>query len=236
MRVAAVGDLHCQTTSYGSLYQVFHKIAEQADALLLAGDLTSTGQPQELAVLLEELEGITLPIVAVLGNHEYDSGKVQQLLGMMQARGIIVLGEEKVAHAINGQLGVVGVKGFGGGFSGAALTAFGEPAIKSFVREAMDEALKIESGLTQLDTEHKIVLLHYAPIRGTVVGENPEIYPYLGSSRLEDSIDRAGATLVFHGHAHRGTPEGRTRGGTPVFNVAWPMLRKMGVDYLLREL
>jgi Icc-related predicted phosphoesterase len=236
VRLAAIGDLHCQITSYGAYFALFRRVAEHADAILLAGDLTSTGQPQELAVLLEELEGVSIPIVTVLGNHEHEAGKTRQLLTMLQQRGVVVLGEGRYAHAFNDRVGVVGTKGFAGGFAGAQLTAFGEPAIKSFVHTAVDEAMQVERGLVELATEHKVVLLHYSPIRETVVGENPEIFAYLGSSRLEDAVDRGRASVVFHGHAHKGTPRGQTRSGVPVHNVALPLLRRQGLDALITEI
>jgi Icc-related predicted phosphoesterase len=228
VRIAAVADVHCSTSSQGYFQNFFSQITERADVLLLGGDLTNYGHPQEAQVLVKELTAsVKIPVLAVLGNHDYESGKAESLTQILTDGGIIVLdGDSREIHGI----GFAGVKGFGGGFGDHTLQGWGEPAIKDFVNEAVREALKLESALARLETAHRIALLHYAPIVGTVMGEPPEIYPFLGSSRLEEPIDRFRVTAVFHGHAHRGTPSSRTRGGVPVYNVAIPVLQKSFPD------
>jgi Icc-related predicted phosphoesterase len=165
-----------------------------------------------------------LPVIAVLGNHDYEGGQAPEIRRILNEAGVTVLdGEATEVHGV----GFAGVKGFAGGFGRGALGPWGEQAIKSFVQEAVDESLKLESALARLRTPHRIAILHYAPIRATVEGEPPEIFPYLGSSRLEEPINRYRVNAVFHGHAHRGAPEGRTATGVPVFNVAMPLLARL---------
>jgi len=222
VKLAAVGDLHCTKNSHGKLQVLFQQIAQSgADILLLCGDLVDYGQLEEAAVLAKELAPVKVPILGVLGNHEYESGQQQEVRRILEEAGVIVLDGD--AEEILG-IGFVGAKGFGGGFGEQALQPWGEESIKSFVQEALKETLKLESALAKLRTEHRVALLHYAPIRATVVGEPPEIYPFLGSSRLEEPLNRYPVTAVFHGHAHRGAPEGRTQKNVPVFNVAMKLL------------
>lgn len=222
LRIAAVGDLHCARTSQGKLAPIFAHAAERADVLLLAGDLTDYGQPDEAHVLARELAAVKMPTVAVLGNHDFESGQPDEVKRILVEAGTHVLDGD--AHEIEG-VGFAGVKGFAGGFGPRALGPWGEDAIKRFVQEAVDESLKLEAAMARLRTKVKVVLLHYAPVEDTVRGEPAAIYPFLGSSRLEEPIDRYGADAVFHGHAHSGSPEGRTKGGIPVYNVALPLLR-----------
>jgi Icc-related predicted phosphoesterase len=222
LRIAAVGDLHCTKTSQGKLAPIFAHAAERADVLLLAGDLTDYGQPDEAHVLARELAAVKMPTIAVLGNHDFESGQQDEVKRILVEGGIHVLDGD--AHEIEG-VGFAGVKGFAGGFGQRALGPWGENAIKIFVQEAVDEALKLEAALARLRTPVKVVLLHYAPIEDTVRGEPPTIFPFLGSSRLEEPIDRYHAHAVFHGHAHSGSPDGRTKGGIPVYNVSLPLLR-----------
>ena len=218
---AAVGDLHCTEASVGTLRGFFAQAAEAADALLLCGDLTDYGTPKEAKVLADELSVVSVPVVAVLGNHDYESDAADEVRRTLQGVGVHVLdGEAVEVHGV----GIAGAKGFAGGFGRASLGAWGEPAIKQFVNEALKEAIKLESALAKLRTPHRIALLHYAPIEGTVAGEPPEIFAFLGSSRLEDPLLRYPVDLVVHGHAHRGALEGRTINGIPVFNVAKPLL------------
>jgi Icc-related predicted phosphoesterase len=223
MRLAAAGDLHYTVASRGALRRQFAEVAQRADVLLLCGDLTDHGLPEEAEALAEDLRSLSLPIVAVLGNHDFEDGHAGVVTEVLRARGATVVldGESCVV----GGVGFVGVKGFGGGFGRRALGPWGEEAIKRFVQEAVDEAMKLERALARLPTEHKVVLLHYAPIQETVEGEAQQIWPFLGSSRLEEPVDRYGARVAFHGHCHHGFPEGKTRGGTPVYNVAMPLLR-----------
>ena len=223
VRVAAVGDVHYGKGAQGAQLQLFAEINERADVLALCGDLTDHGLPEEVRVLVKDLtSAVRIPIVTVLGNHDYESGHQAEMTQILTDAGITVLDGE--AHEING-IGFAGVKGFCGGFGRGALGSWGETMIKSFVREAIDEALKLEAALAKLRTPQRIALLHYSPIRATVEGEPLEIFPWLGSSRLEEPIGRYPVTAVFHGHAHKGTPEGATAGGVPVFNVSLPLLR-----------
>lgn len=224
VRVAAIGDLHCSKTSAGTLQPLFARASEFADVLVLCGDLTDYGTAEEAQVLVRELAaGVKLPTVAVLGNHDFESGRQDEVRRILMDAGIIMLDGEAVE--IRG-IGFAGAKGFAGGFGRGTLGAWGEQAVKLFVQESIDEAMKLESALARLRTERRVAVLHYAPIRGTVENEPVEIFPYLGCSRLEDPIDRYPVTAVVHGHAHNGAPEGRTRGGVPVYNVSLPLMRK----------
>jgi Icc-related predicted phosphoesterase len=227
VRVAAVGDLHCKRSSSGSFQALFSGIAESADVLALCGDLTDRGLADEARILANELQTVKIPKIAVLGNHDFESdaaGDVTEILG-----GAHVTVLDGTAIEISG-IGFAGAKGFAGGFGDRALQAWGEGATKIFVREAVDETLKLESALARLRTPGRVVLLHYAPILDTVDGEPREIYAFLGSSRLEEPLNRYAASVVFHGHAHRGQPEGKTSGGVPVYNVALPLLQQLYPD------
>lgn len=223
LRLAAVGDLHCTRKSAGGYREMFCAVNECADALALVGDLTDNGLPEEAQVLIEELSVLRVPIIAVLGNHDFESGKSGEVVKLLGDVGATVL--DGNAHAI-GDFGFAGCKGFAGGFSGRSLEPWGEVAIKNFVHESVDEALKLEASLARLSTRIKIGLLHYSPVRDTVIGEDPEILPFLGSRRLEEPLDRFGATAVFHGHSHFGSLEGKTKNGVPVYNVAMPLIRR----------
>jgi uncharacterized protein len=222
MRIAATADLHFSPTKQAALREELNKVREEADVLVVAGDLTNYGQPAEMEPLLNALVRLRVPTIAVLGNHDYESGQEQELMKMMIAAGIKVL--DGSAYERDG-VGFAGTKGFVGGFGRGVLTAFGEPEIKTFVRASIDEALKLERGLSQLRTTKRVVVLHYSPIAGTVHGEAPEILPFMGTSRLAEVIDRHGADLVVHGHAHHGTPDGQTTTGVPVHNVAITLLQ-----------
>ena len=224
---AAVGDLHCTEDSVGTLRSLFAQASEAADALLLCGDLTDYGTVKEAKILADELSVVSVPVIAVLGNHDYESGVADDVRRTLHAVGVQVLDGEAVEVL---GVGIAGAKGFAGGFGRASLGAWGEPAIKQFVNEALHEAMKLESALAKLRTPHRIALLHYAPVAGTVQGEPPEIYAFLGSSRLEDPLLRYPVDMVVHGHAHRGALEGRTMGGTPVYNVAKPLLQRTFPD------
>jgi Icc-related predicted phosphoesterase len=225
VRVAAVGDVHCTKTSEGALQPLFAQMAESADVLALCGDLVDYGQADETHMLVKELAGVLKhrPVVAVLGNHDYESGTPEVVKDILCEAGVQVLDGDAVE--ING-IGFAGAKGFCGGFGRRSLEPWGEVAIKSFVREALDEALKLESALARLRTPHKIALLHYAPIQATVEGEPLEIFPFLGSSRLEEPINRYECAAALHGHAHHGSPEGNTSTGVPVYNVSMSLLRR----------
>lgn len=222
IRLAAVGDIHTTRTSQGTLAPFFAQIGTSADILLLAGDVTDYGLPEEAHVLVKELSAVHIPVVAVLGNHDFESNKQAQVSDILCEAGVRVLDGESVE--LNG-VGIAGVKGFCGGFGRGALGLWGEEATKVFVREAINESLKLESALVRLRTPHRVALLHYSPVQATVEGEPCEIWPYLGSSRLEEPLQRLPVDVVFHGHAHHGQPEGRLRDGTPVFNVSQPLLK-----------
>jgi uncharacterized protein len=221
MRIAATADLH-YSAQRATLKDQLARVRDEADVLIVAGDLTNFGQPQEMEPLVNVLVRLRLPIIAVLGNHDYESGKHEDLIKMMTAEGIKVL--DGTGYERDG-VGFAGTKGFVGGFGRGVLTAFGEPEIKTFVKASIDEALKLERALSQLRTEKRVVVLHYSPIAATVQGEAPEIFPYLGTSRLAEVVDRHGADLVVHGHAHHGALTGKTTGGVPVHNVAITLLQ-----------
>jgi Icc-related predicted phosphoesterase len=223
IRLAALADIHFGKNSVGSLQPLFAQISQSADILVVAGDLTDYGLPEEAHLLAKDLSAsLRIPIVAVLGNHDFESGQQKEVAEILSAAGVKVLDGE--ACEILG-IGFAGVKGFAGGFGQRALAPWGELAIKQFVREALDEALKLESALSRLRTQHRFAILHYAPIQDTVEGEPLEILPFLGCSRLEEPLNRYPLTGVFHGHAHHGQYEGKTKSGVPVFNVAHSLMK-----------
>jgi Icc-related predicted phosphoesterase len=227
MRIAALADLHCNNTSHDWIQPLILQIAQSADVLLLCGDLVDYGLPEEAMVLAKEISSLKIPVLAVLGNHEFESGKADEVKRIISDAGAIVLDGD--AREVGG-VGFAGVKGFGGGFGERALGPWGEETVKRFVHEAIDEALKLETALARLRSEQRIVLLHYSPIQATVMGEPAEIFPFLGSSRLEEPLNRYPVTAVFHGHAHHGAPEGRTKNGVPVYNVAMKLLQHVFPD------
>jgi Icc-related predicted phosphoesterase len=235
MRIAAVADLHYSPQNYDKIRDPMLRVRDEADVLIIAGDLTNFGKPAEMDSLLTMLVRLRIPIIAVLGNHDCESGQHEELARMMATEGIKVL--DGSGYERDG-VGFAGTKGFVGGFGRAMLTAFGEPELKAFVQLSIDEALKLERAMSQLRTERRVVVLHYSPIAETVKGEPLEIYPFLGNSRLAEVVDRHGADLVVHGHAHHGTPNGRTTAGIPVHNVALSILQNSGLasPYRLFEL
>jgi Icc-related predicted phosphoesterase len=222
LRIAAMADIHVKKTSQGAFAAIFEQLTDDADVLLLCGDLTDYGTADEARNLAKDITtSLRIPVIGVLGNHDFESNSEGEVVQILADAGVTMLDGD--SHEIHG-VGFAGVKGFGGGFGRRALGAWGEPIIKNFVHETVEEALKLEKALTRLRTPQKIAVLHYSPIQATVVGEPAEILPFLGSSRLEEPIDRYRCTAVFHGHAHRGSPEGRTKGGAPVYNVAMPLM------------
>ena len=224
VRVAAVGDVHCGKDSQGALQPLFARVAEAADVLVLCGDLTDYGLPEEAKVLVRELAGtVKMPVIGVFGNHDYESGHADELKAIFGEAGVRILDGDFVEI---GGVGFAGVKGFAGGFGDRALQSWGEPVLKRFVREAVEEALKLEAALARIQAP-RVAVLHYSPIRDTVDQEPPEVVPFLGSSRLEEPINRYGAVAVVHGHSHHGVAEGRTSTGIPVYNVALPLLRAL---------
>jgi Icc-related predicted phosphoesterase len=227
VRVAAVGDLHVGRDSHESTREQLADVAEHADVLVVAGDLTQLGTPDEGKLLAGALAVLGLPVVAVLGNHDHESDAGDDLRSSVEDVGVTVLDGDAVSVPVGDRtLGVVGDTGFGGGFAGAAGSAFGEPEMKAFMRRTERSAERIEDGLRALDSDVALVLLHYSPIKDTVVGERPEIFPFLGSFLLARAVDAVGADLVVHGHAHAGSEHGLTPGGVRVRNVAQPLIRR----------
>jgi Icc-related predicted phosphoesterase len=228
VRIAAVSDIHYGKSSQGALQPLFAEITERADVLVLAGDLTDFGLAEEAKVLAKDLTAsLKIPAVGVLGNHDYEAGEEKEVVRILGDAGVRMLdGDTYEVHGI----GFAGVRGFCGGFGRGALGAWGEPVIKAFVHEAINEALKLESALARLKTEHRIAIIHYAPIRETVEGEPLEIYPFLGSSRLEEPLSRYDVTAVFHGHAHKGAAQGLIGKNIPVYNVCLPLLKTVHSD------
>ncbi len=224
VRIAALGDLHCKTTSSDALQPILRAAGEEADVLVLCGDLTDRGLADEARVLAREItSAVKIPVVAVLGNHDFESGTEHDVVQILSDAGVIVL--EGEACEVAG-IGIAGVKGFAGGFGARTLQPWGESTIKEFVHVTVEASLALESALAKLRTPSRVVALHYAPIRATVEGEPLEIFPFLGSSRLEEPICRFPVCAVFHGHAHHGSLEGRTMNNVPVYNVAVPLLSR----------
>jgi Icc-related predicted phosphoesterase len=224
VRVAAIGDLHHSKSLPGQLPQLLGQVARAADVLALCGDLTDNGLPEEAYELAQSLsQTVRIPVIAVLGNHDYEAEHEADIRKILVDAGVVVLDGE--AHEVLG-VGFAGVKGFAGGFGRGTLGSWGERAIKAFVKEAVNEALKLEAALARLRTAHRIALLHYSPIAATAEGEPREIFPFLGCSRLEEPLNRYPVTAVFHGHAHHGAPEGHTASGVSVYNVSLPLLQQ----------
>ena len=230
VRVAAVGDIHCGEEDRGAFRDHLARVNDDADVLVLCGDLTRRGLPAEFRTVVGELADVKTPITAVLGNHDHEAGQAAEGEAILRARGIHVLVGDP--FQLNDHVGFVGTKGFMGGFGRAALTSFGEVETKAFVSATLEEVQRLEMGLRRLATPVRVVVLHYAPIAGTVAGEPEVIYPFLGCDRLAEPLDRYDATVVFHGHAHTGAFEGHTAGGVPVYNVSLPVLRKIGLATL----
>jgi len=223
VRIAAVGDLH---VGVDDDVPSFDELGDRADVLLLAGDLTRRGRPEEAERLVASLAEVAVPVVAVLGNHDVHSDMGPQVVDVLSDAGVTVLDGDSCCVEVDGHtVGVAGVKGFAGGMAGVAVSPFGEPEMKSFAAQGAHEAGRLQSALGSLGTCLRIVLLHYSPVRDTLDGEPPEIHCFLGDYRLAEVIDHCGADLVVHGHAHRGREHGRTSGGTPVRNVAQPVIR-----------
>lgn len=237
VRLAAVGDFHCGVDDAGLYRDLFARANDDADVLLLAGDLTRRGTPEEMKIVVAELADVKVPILAVLGNHDHESGNVDEVSAILRDRGVHLL-DSGEPFQLNDRVGFAGAKGFMGGFGRYTLTAFGEAATKDFVGVTLDEGQRLEMALRRLPTEHRVVLLHYAPVVDTVLGEPEQIFPFLGNDRLAEPLDRYGATVVFHGHAHHGSFRGATPAGVPVFNVSLALLREQGVGemYYLHEI
>ncbi len=233
--VAAIGDLHVSEGGHGRYADMFKEISDVADVLVLAGDLTNYGKTREVEILCDDLRACPIPVVAVLGNHDHECGQPEEVKRMLLDVGVRVLDGE--AYEIEG-VGFAGCMGAMGGFGRGLLSAFGEKYLKDFVHACAEEALKLETSLRMLRTERTMVVLHYAPIPETLAGEPIEIFPFLGSSRLAETIDRYDhVRVVVHGHAHRGAYAGRTPRGVPVHNCAAPLLHnEFGRPYAVFEL
>jgi Icc-related predicted phosphoesterase len=236
IRVAAIADVHFSTDSRGRLRDHWSHVHESADVLLIGGDLTTHGERDQARVLAEEIGVVQVPVVIVLGNHDYHSDDADGVRDEMERAGAMVLEGESATLKINGMtLGVAGAKGFGGGFAGACGSAFGEPEMKAFVRHTERIAARLYDELNGLQADYRIALLHYSPVKETLAGERLEIYPFLGSYLLAEAIDKAGADLAIHGHAHLGQEKGVTARGLPVRNVALPVLRRAYAVYNLEK-
>jgi Icc-related predicted phosphoesterase len=227
VRIGAMADLHCAKDGQGHVQPLLTQAAALVDVLLLAGDLTDYGLPEEAHVLARELSAVKVPLVAVLGNHDYESGKQDEVQKILTDAGMKVLDGD--AYEVLG-VGIAGTKGFAGGFGRGTLGPWGEEVVKRFVHEAVDEALKLEAALARLRTQQRIALLHYSPIEATVEGEPREIYPFLGCGRLAEPLSRYPVAAVFHGHAHRGSLEGKIGDNVPVYNVSLPLLHRLWPD------
>jgi len=221
IRIAAVGDVHAGADMDGTIPEQFAAVAAEADILLLAGDLTKAGLPEEASVLARGLRDVGVPVVAVLGNHDHHSDREAEVARVMRDAGVTVLeGNRTVVETGGGTVAVAGVKGFCGGFVGGSGSDFGEKEMKAFIRHTQDRANALADALDGLEGDVKIALTHYSPVRETLLGEPPEIFPFLGSYLLAEAVDIGGADLAIHGHAHRGSEHGVTPGGVQVRNVA----------------
>jgi Icc-related predicted phosphoesterase len=237
IRLAAAGDVHFDRRSRGRLSRNWNELEDMADLLLVAGDLTQVGHTEEARVLAQDLAECPVPVVAVLGNHDYNLDQQEEIIGCLRDARVHVLDRSSTVVRVDGlSVGVYGLKGFGGGFLGACCSDFGEPETKAFVRHTKSLAEDLRAGLSALATDYRIALLHYSPTADTLLGEKKEIYPFLGSYLLGEAIDAAGAHMAFHGHAHKGVEIGRTLGGVPVRNVAQPVIRHAFNMYCLHEI
>ena len=237
IRIAAVGDIHLGVESAGTFRPRLEHLADHADLLLLAGDLTRRGTEEEAQTVAEELADLPVPAFAVLGNHDYESDRDPSVTKQLEAAGVRVLeGGSAVCEIGDCTVGIAGVKGFGGGFPGRCGSEFGEPEMKAFMRHSEQTADRLNTALEAVnDADLTIALMHYSPVEATLEGEHCEIYPFLGCYLLAEAVDTAGASLAIHGHAHGGSPRGVTPGGTPVRNVALPVIRRSYQIFCLDE-
>ncbi|MVZ67437.1 metallophosphoesterase [Sphingobacterium sp. DK4209] len=237
-RIAAMADIHVKSTDRGIWRDTFELLNAEADILVICGDLTDTGDEDEASVLGEALNSLHIPVIGVLGNHDFEKGRQKIIKQILTEHKMILLDGE---YAVAGDIGFAGTKGFGGGFDQFMLSVFGEDMMKQFVHEAVNESLQLDRALTRLEQEHptlpKVALLHYAPIRNTVKGEPEQLYPFLGSSHLGEALNRRNVAVAFHGHAHGGTVFGQTSSNIPVYNVALPLLKnqQLGKHYMVIE-
>jgi Icc-related predicted phosphoesterase len=226
IRIAAVGDVHYDRHPRPEMSEHFRSLNERADLFLIAGDLTQSGALEEAQALVVDLAPVKIPVVIVLGNHDFHQNREREMLALFRERGMIALEGESAVFNIRGHsVGISGLKGFGGGFFGACATEFGEPEMKAFARVAKIQAEILRSELEKMRSHYKFALLHFSPIEGTLLGERREIYPFLGNYLLAEAMDQVGIDGAFHGHAHHGVEKGQTRSGIPVRNVALPVIR-----------
>lgn len=236
IRIAAVGDVHLDKDVVGRFRPALEELPEHADALLLAGDLTRHGSESEARCVATEFGGLKVPVVAVLGNHDYHCDQVPQVTRILEDAGITVLECESVVLDCSGvRLGIAGAKGFGGGFAGRCASEFGEPEMKAFIRTTGAIADRLGEVLREMDCDVRVALTHYAPVPDTLAGEPLEIFPFLGSYLLGQAIDSAPTELALHGHAHLGTERGATPGGVRVRNVAHPVIKQAYSVFHLHE-
>lgn len=235
MKLAAIGDIHCRVGMDNLIEPMIGEIRDQMDVLILAGDLTDHGLPEEAELLVRQLEWVKVPVIAILGNHDHEGGQPEQVAQVFSEAGINVL-DGTVVELDN--IGFVGTKGFCGGFNEYLVQPFGEAALKTFIRTSIDETVTLENALARLQhCPYKVAVLHYAPIKETLIGEPPELFPFLGTSRLAQAIDPRGVNVIFHGHAHHGSPFGVTPGNIPVYNVSrFVQLAHTGKPYCMFEL
>lgn len=235
MKIVALGDVHCRLDTKDLIVNLIGELDHSFDVMILAGDLTDSGLPEEAQVLVDQLKVYSIPIIAILGNHDHEGGQPKEVTQVMREGGITML-DGTVCEV--GNVGFVGTKGFCGGFDENTVQPFGEAALKTFIRTSIDEAIVLENALTKLQhCEHKVAVLHYAPIKTTLIGEPPELFPFLGTSRLATAIDNRGADIILHGHAHHGSPYGRTPGNIPVYNVSrFVQMEHSGKPYCVIEL
>jgi Icc-related predicted phosphoesterase len=236
IRIAAAGDVHFDRKSHHRLGEHFSGMEDKADFFLLAGDLTQTGHPEEMTVLADDLKKCPVPVIAVLGNHDYHVDQVETVTKILTDAGVHVLeGNSIILEINNHRVGIAGSKGFGGGFVGASGCDFGEPEMRQFIRHSRNHARALEKVIKEMEADFKVVLLHYSPTAQTLAGEKKEIYPFLGSYYLAEAIDYGKADICFHGHAHAGVERGETPGGCPVRNVAQPVIRHAFNIYTLER-
>ena len=237
MRVAAVADLHVRADDVERVRRMFATVKDEADVLVLAGDLTDHGRPGETEALVRGLHHVGVPVVAVLGNHDHEAGNERDMLRILGSYGIHILDRRRPTTTIAG-VGFAGVKGFGGGFGDRLVRGFGEDSLKAFVSASVMEAEALRAGLLSLSTPTKFAVLHYAPVEATIEGEPRDIWSFLGTSRLEAALEDGGASVAVHGHAHHGRPRGETTHGVPIANVSLPLLRETGHErpYLVMDL
>lgn len=227
LRIAATADIHVRVGDEERLRTLVRDAARDADVLVIGGDLTDLGHLEQAEVVLEILGACPIPVVATLGNHDHESGNAAELTRLLEESTIHLLDRSSI---VIDSVGFSGVKGFCGGFDQTIANSFGENLFKAWVTEGILEAEALKNELRRLETERRVAVLHYAPIRATVEGEPPEIHAFLGTSRLAHALDQGGATVAFHGHAHRGPFKGKTPGGVPVFNVSVPVLEDEGFE------